>query len=235
MEKRAGLVMSDLFVPLAVIGLIIAFTLPGFIINAQKKEFAEKLDKDYRMLSLAFNSIVKDYDGYITSAPGFSSTTGSTEDSIKALNALAQKLSIEKNCGSNRGCWYTTPIKLLGNGEYTPNAEKHLDKKYAKAILKDGSSILVYIYNSSCTYRPNKRDARGGLYRTVCGELKIDINGKNAPNQIGRDVFGFWITKNGIYPWGVYNDGRSCDTKSTEWKTSYGCAAKVLSDKAMSY
>ncbi|MBP3923903.1 hypothetical protein J6E39_01510 [bacterium] len=33
-----------------------------------------------------------------------------------------------------------------------------------------------------------------------CGAVWIDINGKNSPNTIARDIFQFQITKNTILP-----------------------------------
>lgn len=50
----------------------------------------------------------------------------------------------------------------------------------------------------------------------------VDVNGDKKPNRLGRDVFAFILTVNGLVPAGLNNSSENCST------TGFDCAAKYL-------
>lgn len=61
----------------------------------------------------------------------------------------------------------------------------------------------------------------------TCGALWIDVNGKNPPNTIGKDIFVFYFTKNSIKT--AEND--NCNSSSEGWS----CAKYILEQGNMDY
>ena len=45
-------------------------------------------------------------------------------------------------------------------------------------------------------------------------EVLIDVNGPDEPNIVGRDLFGFFISKNGVISGNISAGAGTCDTPS---------------------
>ena len=234
-KKKFGFTLAEVLITLLIIGVIASIVIPGLIANTNKAEFVTKLKKEHAVLSQAFNLIKADAGGNILYDSNFSSTTNDNSEDRNAMNEFATKLNVVKNCGNSTSCWYASTLKFLGGGIHVVDLESLWNGKYGKAILADGTTMSVDINNSSCINTPNSGAAVGPLSGSVCGLTAIDVNGVSGPNQTGRDYFYFWITKTGIYPFGSFNDGYSCDINSSTTATSYGCAAKVINEGAMNY
>ncbi len=63
----------------------------------------------------------------------------------------------------------------------------------------------------------------------------VDINGAKAPNQIGKDVFAFVLTENGVVPAGKDTGSSKCYSGSTGTYAGYDCASKVLRTGSTQY
>lgn len=137
------------------------------------------------------------------------------DDKENILYHLKDYLKITKYCGLEKGCWYSTPMYAL-NGEFFGYPERGF---FSKAILADGSMILGYT-----------EDDGSGFFR-------IDVNGKNPPNTLGKDIFTFHIEKNKIVPWGVgrYPFDSFCNPKRSGQDQGRGCTAWVIYNENMDY
>ena len=91
----------------------------------------------------------------------------------------------------------------------------------------DGSSIMVLVNSGSCT---NARGP-GKHLSNICAWVFVDLNGKNAPNTMGRDVFGFYLTKYGFIPDGTKDETRY-DFKHS---TGHGRTAWVIYNENLDY
>ncbi len=51
--------------------------------------------------------------------------------------------------------------------------------------------IRIDIYGSKCSDNPTSGSPPVGspLYESVCGQISVDVNGAQGPNQMGRDFF----------------------------------------------
>lgn len=232
--KYQAFTLAEVLITLLIIGVIASIVVPNLINDSKKAEYVTKLQKEYAVLQQAYKLIILDNGGSILNDPNFNcSGTCSGSKSANAMNEFAEKLSITKNCGNDYGCWYTSSRRYLGGNISDYNLETSWGLNYGKARLSDGSFMMVYIFNVNCNTSYGIAD--NPLYRSVCGEIHIDVNGTAGPNQIGRDHFYFWITKNGLFPDGMNGDSYTCEVDSTTLPTSKGCTKKILSEGAMNY
>lgn len=112
-----------------------------------------------------------------------------------------------------------------------------------RIILKNGLVIYAFGWSKNCSMTYANWNVNN-LYKTICGKIYVDINGKTAPNALGRDIFGFYYTRNRIVPLGAdkepyYTFTRLCNLgKADTWDGGFNgesCAAWVLYNKNMDY
>lgn len=217
--------LAEVLITLGIIGVVAAMTIPTLLNNSNKQEYVTALKKQYSIFSQAYLLLKNQNGGDITM-----SMTGTTDaDDANFLNELAKVLRLQTNCGNAMGCWYTTPMNWLNGTLYRANFDSTNSGHYAKAVLSDGSVILIDIWDASCS------STVGTSALKFCGGIDIDVNGAKGPNAKGRDIFYFWITKTGIYPFGSTGDGYSCDATTAVEATNRGCAFKVLTEGAENY
>ena len=110
-------------------------------------------------------------------------------------------------------------------------------------VLKNGLIIYLVHLSQSCNSVYANWDV-DNLYKTICGTIFVDINGKTGPNSLGRDIFGFYFTRNKIVPKGAdkepyYTFMKLCNLgKADYWDGGYNgeyCTAWVLYNKNMDY
>lgn len=203
-----------MLITLGVIGIICAITLPALIQGQQEKATVTTLKKAYSTLTNAFNLAV-----YNDGPPSTWDLKGdaSGEGAENMLNKLAPYLNITKNCGRYSGCLPDTVYKYL-NGDPYGNFDANQNR--AKARLADGSLIMTYAASATCTNT------------TVCGYIRVDINGDKKPNQIGVDMFFFNVTNTQIVPYGVGTNA-NCKDKSTD--SGWMCTAWVIYKENLDY
>ena len=85
--------------------------------------------------------------------------------------------------------------------------------------LVDGVSVLIDIYDTE-----NARQF-GIDVDYPCPVFWVDLNSGNPPNQIGRDVFAFLVTKRGLQPAGL-DDISNCNKNGSGWS----CTSRVIKD-----
>jgi hypothetical protein len=71
------------------------------------------------------------------------------------------------------------------------------------------------------------------FYPTIA--FAADLNGDKGPNQIGKDVFNFVLTKGGIVPAGKDNGGAMCTSSANSGYAGFDCAAKVIKTNSTKY
>jgi len=239
-KKRIAFTLAEVLITLLIIGIVASLIIPAIINDTQKAEYVAKLKKESAVLQQAFKLLALDAGGSILNNPNFncsgSSSFCNTTVSANAMNDFATKLNVVKNCGTGMGCWYNSPRNYLGGNIEYPNYDSFVNGNDGKAILADGTMMIVEIFSSNCGINfLGSPPVDSPLYHSNCGIIGIDINGASGPNRSGRDYFLFHITKTGIYPFGIYNDGWKCEVNSSSGGTSHGCAGKILSEGAMNY
>ncbi len=187
MNKNA-FTLAEVLITLGIIGVVAALTLPSVIEKHKEQVTVNKVKKFYSVMSQAILLAIKD-NGYLDE---WDVPDGQNEDSAKKfMEYLKPYLLISKDCGTSAGCLgYKDKLALPNGGNSYTNYDTN--KSYYKVILNDGSYIWLRSapekYCKTLDYSIND----------ACGLVFIDINGGKAPNTIAKDVFNFYIVKNGL-------------------------------------
>lgn len=217
--------LAEVLITLAIIGVVSAMTIPTLISKFEEHATVSQLTKVYSTLSSAYTLAVQEN--------GTPENWGLTVDPCpEVLNKLKPYLRVDKDCtDGTSGCWPPgVEYKKLSGGIHGVID----DSTQPKLKLTDGTLIIGYVDNITCGDRYGDSLA----LQNNCGRYTLDINGYKKPNQVGKDVFQFYLTKYGIIPRGgpmetSYPFANLCRDK----KTASGgvCAAWVLENKNLDY
>ena len=242
-KSKIAFTLAEVLITLGIIGVVAAMTMPTLVGKYQEKVTISKLKKMNTVLNQAFQMAVKDHGtpdlwGYSSSVLGDNPTDEEKEQAAKGKNIVIDKFAP-----------YLKTVSICYQGTECRNTSKYIRTRYSldgtefsrwghpAIILADGAIIQdFYMSSPSCTVSAG--DSR--QYRSVCGEIFVDINGVAPPNATGKDVFGFRITKYGVYPAGDAEDtyrsfDEYCNITKTNELNGYGCAAWVIYNENMDY
>ena len=223
---RRAFTLAEVLITLGIIGVVAAMTLPSLIQKYKEKETVSRLKKFYSITSQAYNLALSNFGTPDTwNLLNYNESLG--EENTNFLNYLKPYLNIIEYCGSEPNkCWSDTNT-LTGSVFHHSS-----DKYYSKAILADGTAILTYVLDKTCT-------KTSGNIKEICGQMRVDINGQKFPNVLGRDVFSFYITKTKIIPTGTNLENsknssfeEGCIGENAEGR---GCTAWVIYNENMDY
>lgn len=185
-------------------------TIPTLMNNTNKQEYVSRLKKVYSTLSQVTGKVVAENGSPVNWAT----------DRVSVADLFKKHLQITKDCGTGEGCFWTGKHKFLNN-----NDDRSFDSytNVYKVLLQDSTQIAFAAIH----------DCQSSVYGmdNVCMTIWADVNGDKGPNQWGRDLFMFVLTKDGFYPTG-------CDTGSTDCTANgkgYTCTCKVLREGTINY
>lgn len=231
--KKFGFTLAEVLITLAIIGIVAALTLPSLITKINNKGYAERLIKTYSTLQNVTNIIIQE-DGLPSTWNWESDAQNS--NAWKIFDAYKSHLNVVKVCRAPLGfieddCAPATADTKTLNGKYQGfgiSSENDIwGGHIGSMVLQDGTLINIKVKSYST-----------GVYWAFPSNLVfyIDVNGKKAPNKIGRDIFFFYLTNAGkVLPF-LSDDithalGNSCDINST----GHSCAYKVITEGKMNY
>lgn len=224
--QKCGFTLAEVLITLGVIGVVAALTIPVLVQNADEKATVTKLKKVYSTLSNAYNLAVKDN--------GTPDTWGiSSVGAPESLSTLVPYLNINKDCtDGSLGCF---PNGVLYT--YMKGGNDTLYNNYGipKVRLSDGTLLAGYGNSATCSQSFGPTQALSN----TCAEYYVDVNGDKGPNQWGRDMFVFFLTKYGIIPVGTepqnawYRFPNDCADKTTG--LGWGCTAWIIYNENMDY
>ena len=213
-NKRA-FTLAEVLITLAIMGTIMAITVPTLISTTNRNTYVNGLKKTYGMLDMATNQLMVNNSGTFANLG-----TGSTWV-LEILYTYDSILDFENEGFSGAGvygfAWANSTNKLSGGAaveSFDPTATVGI-------VLTDGTYILFLGGSNSCTAAgvsvnlPYASDPNH-----LCGTIYVDVNGIKGPNTFGRDMFVFLVGSNGIHPGGdphtKYND-LSLNCNPSEW------------------
>ena len=237
MRVKAAFTLAEVLITLGIIGVVAAMTIPTLISNYQEKQTVSRLTKAYATISNAY-TMAKVENGDLTSW-GFAgnSTSGTTDPdtntstpaqiTIDNTNLFLDKLSKHLKVSKRTRGLDINYTEYFLHGE--PTTTTISTDSGDMLILTDGTTIKGgWISNYRCT-------------TGVCGDFSIDINGPDtSPNAYGKDIFSFYIYKNGIVPMGKTDEtthpfDTECNPDNAVRYNGYGCTAWVIYNKNMDY
>lgn len=211
-----GFTIAEVLITLGIIGIVATLTIPDLLKQTNEAEYKSMWKKEYAALSQVFGSIISENGGTFE---GISPHIDWGPDSNTILTFFADKMSVQKYCdeinSTTFNCWHPPSGKDADAVHLkTGTKEVFYGVGYPAMILNDGS--LIYLYGGSFQAYDSSKSY---------GRIAVDVNGKKSPNVVGKDIFGVYIFKNKLVPFGSADMSEyqnTCDT------TGFGCSAEYL-------
>ena len=207
-----GFTLAEVLVTLAVIGVVASLTVPTLMGTMEKAQIISSVKKYTSTLNQAVKmySVENDCYGDLAACGAFAGTSQHEQ----AWNAIKPYFKLAKDCGvaTGEGCFApgVTYKYLDGNDIHIKD-----NLAFSKGILADGASFMITDYINNCSF--NRSHTNNTPLVNVCGDILIDINGHKGPNQYGKDVFAWNITKSGVVlPYGIPDDSSFADASTGE-------------------
>jgi len=219
--------LAEVLFTLAVIGIVSSMTIPSLLNKMQGSDSVVRVKKVYSILYDAFQRTrIDGVDVGAQFAGDYSSGN--------VYNVFAPYLNVQKECGTNAGCFPHVMYKFLDGTNW---GIFDGDSRFYTVALTDGTLLLFYDLS---TVDEGSNWGGVGNFTDVYATMYMDINGEKGPNKAGRDLFEFVITPQGIYPRGGYGDqrpGYSCDPTNVVLleRRGFGCAGRILRENAINY
>jgi len=172
---KKAFTLAEILITLGVIGVVAAMTIPNLIAAYQKKVTVTRLKASYSKMQQAFKSAEDEY-GPIEEYKLSAHDSASYPNYELLMNSLIKErilpyVKVITDCGLH--CPQRNKLNIYRlNGELNNNTG--LDYYYT-VYLSDGSSWSFMIDNDG--------------YHYTYVKAYIDINGDDAPNTFGRDIF----------------------------------------------
>ena len=231
-SKFLGFSLAEVLTTLTVIGVVASITVPVLIKSHEERVIVANLKKAYAIFYEANKLSNIDNGPWKISTTSTETATGSG----LAYKYYKQYLNVIKDCGVQApGCWGKGKTKNLNGEDYTWAAD---------GFLVGGSYSITLSNGMYVSFDTSQRPAELG-HDCPDGDcwiaiIFVDVNGNKGPNTIGRDIFIFVRTNDGILrPAGFKNSQTLCK-KDAEGKyygnfAGGGCTYKVLSTGKIDY
>lgn len=268
-DIKKAFTLTEVLITLVIIGVLATIAIKSSMGHYQDTIMIAKLAKTYQTLGEAFNKALVEHGPIadetlrttVTNAEGTCSTSYNALKDGYSKNWFRQKgNTLEPNVSTNAGMFQANilpylPVKSTTKVDRTyscltdkSNSSNNCSNMPAiigdtfangnssQVTLRDGTILDIFINNPSC-------DSNFGTNRfgeSGCGYIVADLNGKEAPNTYGIDVFGFLITKYGIYPAGNnFLSNVTTDCKSKDWNNGLTikdyCIKNYIKDDVATY
>lgn len=221
-QQYKAFTLAEVLITLMVIGILAVITIPSILQSWEEQVTVSKLKKTYSALQQAFK-LAENENGPIESS--YSSIE-------EYAQALTKYLPVVKDCGIQpSGC--ASDYKRLNAYEGQENYKVENTSTY-KVILKDGVGVYTW-FSPKCT---NVSYGNEEYKNKFCNLLYVDVNASTPPNVIGKDMFFFCNTTEGIIPVGgaasSYCFGAHNNTCRTT-QNGFACARWVIERGNMDY
>lgn len=178
MHKK-GFTLAEVLITLGIIGVVAALTMPTVLNKTKNAELVSSYKKVYAELSQVYMTIKADNGGT------FEGLCQTSDDYYELFKKYMKNVrtceagTVSGKCWAKD--WYVGGNKIQSN-----------ENESSSLILPNGTSILFFFQSSSCT-------SSNEVYKPIsCARMRVDLNGLKKPNSVGRDIFDFYITQEGL-------------------------------------
>ena len=203
---KTAFTLAEVLITLGIIGVVAAVTLPVLITNIQERVQKEQVRSAKYKLTLATDKMKS------------LGLLGESYPSTQAfVTELSKHLKLAKICDNDhlRDCWpsdeinqadgTTKQVSELTNGQSLKALALGTKDTTTMGIITADGVPMILVYSPKCTplesektYSWSTIDNKPETNATTnCISAIMDINGKNKPNRIGKDVRSW----NSLYGW----------------------------------
>lgn len=211
-KAKTGFTLAEVLISLAVLSILMGLTVPTLINNTNNKTYAAGFLRAELMLKQATAKIMSNNGGTIAN----SFTDYQWDDELR--DKYCTYLSCVKKCNEGLGadkCYAASPKTLTGSQVFATDLWQG-----SSAILSNGMSVLFSFPNdAACSYWIAHDNAGNSI---GCSRVFVDVNGLKPPNLVGRDIFMFYLYRDGIIPAGV--------GKGTDKPDDFVCSCRKSGD-----
>ena len=180
-SKQAAFTLAEVLITLGIIGVVAAITIPTLISKYQEKQTVTRFKWVYSTLSNAYTMAVLEND-----SPKYWELNTSQD----MAEMLSKYTKVTKKCYYKKGCLprNMSVDALTGEGRYG------LLGTYAtgNCFVNLPNGVTLWFHG-----------VRNGCDNNYCGDIIAFISYRKV-NRLGLDRFNFYITPDGIFPYG-YN------------------------------
>jgi len=213
---KTGFTLAETLMTLVIIGVIAALTIPSLINSINDIAYVTALKKNYSVISNAFN-LVNKFEGNMYE--DWEHQDGNQDVLYQNYTYLKKYLHVIRECNNKAGCWSKDLTQKPGGGAAEGASEIGMGGDIIAFSLNDGTNVCLDYWSQSDII--NKFGVNKNLMSAPLS-VWVDVNGDRKPNKLGKDVFAFVLTSQGIVPAGINNNSAHCKS------TGYDCAAKYL-------
>ena len=190
--------------------------MPSLVNSYTQQTYVSALKKNYSILSNAFK-LSRNFDN--NDFADWENLDYNQQAIWQNYQYLKNYLNVMRECNNIEGCWSPDISKApTGQAAYRANS-KGIGINIVTFTLTDGTNVCMDYWGQT-DFLPYF-GVNQNLF-TYNLSVWVDVNGDKKPNMLGRDVFAFVLTKNGLIPAGANNKSKNCST------TGFDCAAKYL-------
>lgn len=237
--KKLGFTLAEVLISLALVGVVSALTVPTLISAHQKNVQAATLSTAISDFETAMRSMIAAEDAtdlYETRAwrelpvRGISSVTPDA-DVREFVGHISDYIEIASYDRSTANFYAGKTIRDINRNNIGPNnwamSRKVVFSTNKNIVYMVSSNDIMYIARTEADALAN-----GVNLRNVAGFVAIDVNGSQAPNMFGRDIFYFQLGDDGVlYPFGGRDVSYRVNNNITStWErdnSSYACTDAV--------
>jgi len=177
--RRTGFTIIEVVVVFLLMLGVAFFVLPRSLNNTKQARLISKWTEKYSELEYMFSVIKAQSDSEIEKK--FQTAQNDDDRKQIILETVKPYLRITSEPVQDYKQYYMNDVIVERSGRY------HFDNFY---LTSSNEIVGLKWLNKSCK--------NGG----ICGVMAFDVNGKDAPNIWGQDVFGINILREGIEPLG---------------------------------
>ena len=186
---KKGFTLAEILITLAIVGVVASMTIPTLVSSNQKKVWANSLAKAANTIANSLSLMISKDGSYGLSD---SSLWEDVRNGMNLKDALVEHLG--RTMVITGGTYNVVPKTLYGEEKST------LFDDYT--VITTKADITYFIKIAEDSY--NNHDINE---LDIVADVIIDVNGKEAPNTIGKDIFGYLISDEGrLLPYGDFED-----------------------------
>ena len=230
-KKAVAFTLAETLIVMGIIGIVSALTLPNLNSSTGEKEKVAKVKKIYQNLTDALGRAEAVY-GPVNEWLASSYDIAQAENRFK--ERMTDFMKISKDCGrTTTGCIPNVTYKDLSGSD----AENVYSNGDQKVLLADGTAMDIRLGSLDCTDSNKEASDTDSPISKSCGYVIVDIDGTKGANTFGKDMFYFYITADGIYPFGTKYDiyGKDNNALKENCFAVGGCSGWIIENGNMDY